>query len=154
MMVDIIGEVLDLEPLESDIKEAKALVKTVKSKLDSAEIGEDTLDRDFAYAKGNLYQVIEHGGNALDELLQVATASQNARAFEVVATLVSTLTAANIALMDLTKKNNDIKRADSKPGSNPHTVNNNLFVGSTNELAKMVKEAKIVEAAKVPVKND
>lgn len=144
MMVDIIGEVLNLEPLESDIKEAQQLIKTAKANL--AKVGEDTLDRDFAYAKGNLYQVIEHGSNALQELLEVATASQNARAFEVVATLVSTLTAANIALMDLTKKNNDIKRADSKPGNNPHTVNNNLFVGSTNELAKMVKEAKIVEA--------
>ena len=59
-MDDKIGDFLELEPLEQDITTANALVKDSK------------LDNDYEYARGNLYQVIENGAAALNDLLQVA----------------------------------------------------------------------------------
>lgn len=125
MANDTIGEFLDLEPITQDITKAKDLVKASK------------LENDFEYARGNLYGVIENGSNALNDLLQVAQQSQHPRAYEVIANLVKTLTEANIALMDLTKKKKDIT---NDAGRSPSTVNNNLFVGSTGELQKLIKQ--------------
>ena len=122
---DAIGEFLELEPIKKDIKQANQLVKDSK------------IDNDFEYARGNLYEVIENGSNALADLLQVAQQGQHPRAYEVVATLVRTLSDANIALMDLTKKKQDITGESVK---NPNTVNNNLFVGSTGDLQKLIKK--------------
>ena len=124
---DTIGEFLELEPLKKDITKAKEIVQDSK------------LDNDFEYARGNLYQVIENGSNALTELLEVAQQSQHPRAFEVVATLVRTLSDANIALMDLSKKKQNIE-VSANGGKNPSTVNNTLFVGSTGDLQKLIKK--------------
>jgi hypothetical protein len=124
---DTIGEFLELEPLKKDITKAKEIVSDSK------------LDNDFEYARGNLYQVIENGSNALTELLEVAQQSQHPRAFEVVATLVRTLSDANIALMDLSKKKQNIETT-ANGGKNPSTVNNTLFVGSTGDLQKLIKK--------------
>jgi len=123
---DKIGEFLELEPLKKDITRAKDIVKAGK------------LDNDFEYARGNLYQVIEHGSNALAELLEVANQSQHPRAYEVVANLVKTLSDANMTLLDLTKKKQDVN--NDAGGRSPNTVNNNLFVGSTGELQKLIKK--------------
>ena len=124
---DTIGEFLELEPLKKDITKAKEIVSDSK------------LDNDFEYARGNLYQVIENGSNALTELLEVAQQSQHPRAFDVVATLVRTLSDANIALMDLSKKKQNIETT-ANGGKNPSTVNNTLFVGSTGDLQKLIKK--------------
>jgi hypothetical protein len=124
---DTIGEFLELEPIKKDITKAQDIVKDSK------------LDNDFEYARGNLYQVIENGSNALSDLLQVAQQSQHPRAFEVVATLVRTLSDANIALMDLSKKKQNIETT-ANGGKNPSTVNNTLFVGSTGDLQKLIKK--------------
>jgi len=123
---DKIGEFLELEPLKQDITKARDIVKASK------------LDNDFEYARGNLYQVIEHGSNALAELLEVANQSQHPRAYEVVANLVKTLSDANMTLLDLTKKKQDVD--NEAGGRSPNTVNNNLFVGSTGELQKLIKK--------------
>ena len=128
-MDDKIGEFLELEPLKQDITTAKAIVKDSK------------LENDFEYARGNLYGVIENGSAALSELLQVAQQGQHPRAYEVVATLVRTLSDANIALLDHTKKKQNIENEEGmQKGQGPNTVNNTLFVGSTGELQKLIKK--------------
>lgn len=127
-MDDKISDFLELEPLEQDITTAKALVKDSK------------LDNDFEYARGNLYQVIENGSVALNDLLQVAQQGQHPRAYEVVATLVRTLSDANMTLMDITKKKQDITNDEGGKKEGPNTVNNTLFVGSTGELQKLIKK--------------
>jgi hypothetical protein len=124
---DPIGEFLDLEPIKRDITIARDVVK------------ESRLNDDYEYARGNLYQVVEQGSHALTELLEVAQQSQHPRAFEVVATLVRTLTDANMTLMDLTKKKQDIE-IDQNGGKGPSSVTQNLFVGSTGDLAKLIKK--------------
>ena len=122
---DKIGEFLELDPIKQDIAKARDIVQDSK------------VENDFEYARGNLYNVVEQGSHALSELLEVAQASQHPRAFEVVATLVKVMADANMSLMDLTKKKQDIT---NETGKGPNTVNNTLFVGSTGELQKLIKK--------------
>mgnify|MGYP006188864125 CR=1 FL=1 len=99
---------------------------------------------DFQYARENLYNLIERGQDGLEELLEIAKASQHPRAFEVVGQLVDKLTTTNKELLNLHKSKKDIRSEKSGPTS----VNNNLFVGSTAELQKFLKKEKIVEEEK------
>ena len=102
---------------------------------------EDDSDSDFQYARENLYNLIERGQDGLDELLEIAKASQHPRAFEVVGQLVDKLTTTNKELLNLHKSKKDIKTEKGGPTS----VNNNLFVGSTAELQKMLRDEMVIE---------
>ena len=96
----------------------------------------DEIDNDYKYARENLYGVIEKGTDALDNLIDLAKASEHPRAFEVVSQLTKTLVDANKDLLDIQKKVKDLKKEDKK--ENPKNVTNALFVGSTAELQKMI----------------
>lgn len=117
---DPISQALDLTPLNLT-PEPKQLNLT---------------DNDFEYARGNLIDIIEKGQEALSGIIDVAGMSQHPRSFEVVATLINSLTAANKDLLELSKKKQEL---DGGVGG-PKTVNNNLFVGSTAELQKLLKQ--------------
>jgi hypothetical protein len=80
---------------------------------------------------------MDKGEMALDEIMSVASQSQQPRAYEVVATMVKTLSDSGKDLLELSKRKQDLQQ--DKGG--PSTVNNNLFVGSTSELLKMLKKA-------------
>ena len=110
------------------------LVEVDKEKK-QADVPQD-VDNDYKYARENLYGVIEKGTDALDNLIDLAKASEHPRAFEVVAQLTKTLVDANKDLLDIQKKVKDLKREDKK--ENTKNVTNALFVGSTAELQKMI----------------
>lgn len=99
-------------------------------------------NNDYEYARQNIYSIIETGANALDELAQVAAQTQHPRAFEVLATMVKTLVDANKDLMNLKKTKIEIQKAADGPvdGMGGNKVQNNLFVGSTTELQKFLKD--------------
>ena len=100
----------------------------------------DDIDKDYTYARENLYDVIERGTEALDYLLEVAKASEHPRAFEVVGSLTKTLVDANKDLLSIQKTVKDLKQSDNKDSNtSPQNVTNALFVGSTAELQKMLK---------------
>jgi|TARA_R110002096_G_scaffold125900_1_gene272132 hypothetical protein len=91
---------------------------------------------DFQYARENLYNLIERGQDGLEELLEIAKASQHPRAFEVVQQTIGQLTTTNKELLNLHKTKKDIKAETGGPTN----VSNNLFVGSTAELQKFLKK--------------
>tara|TARA_R110000851_G_scaffold197694_1_gene348779 strand:- start:370 stop:762 length:393 start_codon:yes stop_codon:yes gene_type:complete len=95
----------------------------------------DDIASDYDFARQNLYDVIGKGNEALDYLLELAKASEHPRAFEVVGQLTKTLIDANTNLLDLQKKVKELTKTDS-----PQNVTNALFVGSTSELQKMLKD--------------
>ena len=95
----------------------------------------DRTEIDFDYARGNLINIIEKGNEALDGILDVAGMSQHPRSFEVAATLINSLAAANKDLLELSKRRKELQGEKS-----PTTINNNLFVGSTAELQKLLKD--------------
>ena len=94
-------------------------------------------DEDYEYARGNMIAVIEKGNEALTGILDVAGMSQNPRAYEVVAKMIDSVSAANEKLLDLQKKQRDLA---GETGPSAKTVNNNLFVGSTAELQAFLKK--------------
>ena len=99
---------------------------------------DDTVDTDIDYARENLYKIVESGNDALETLLNVAKASESPRAFEVVQQFIKTMADANKDLVELQRKKKLLKGAVEKAKE----IHNNLFVGSTAELQKMIKEMK------------
>ena len=99
---------------------------------------DDTVDTDIDYARENLYKIVESGNDALETLLNVAKASESQRAFEVVQQFIKTMADANKDLVELQRKKKLLKGDVEKAKE----IHNNLFVGSTAELQKMIKEMK------------
>jgi len=103
---------------------------------DTDSVGSEELDNDIKYVRDMMYDTIKNTSDAVEEMLGIAKQSQHPRAFEVVATLLNTQREASKDLLDLHKKKKELKHED-KDG--PETINNNLFVGSTADLLKMIR---------------
>ena len=97
------------------------------------------IEKDFKYARDNFYNVIEKGSEALEDMLNVARASEHPRAYEVVSTIMKTLMDANKDLVDLAEKK---KKAEKPEEEKQKITNNNLFVGSTADLQQLLKDMK------------
>ena len=93
--------------------------------------------KDYEYTRGNLYSLIEKGQEAINGVLELAQESEMPRAYEVAGALIKNVADATDKLMDLQKKLKDVE--EEKQFKGPSTVNNALFVGSTSELAKFLK---------------
>jgi hypothetical protein len=98
----------------------------------------DDIKKDYDYTRGNLYSLIEKGQEAINGILELAQESEMPRAYEVAGQLIKNVADATDKLMDLQKKLKDIE--EERVGKGPTTVNNALFVGSTAELAKLLKQ--------------
>ena len=101
------------------------------------ERSKDDVTKDYEYTRGNLYSIIEKGQEAINGILELAQESDQPRAYEVAGQLIKSVSDATDKLMDLQKKLKDVNAEEKEKG--PSTVNNALFVGSTAELAKMLK---------------
>ena len=100
-------------------------------------------EEDFKLSRDNITDLIDQGSRALESLIEVAEQSQHPRAYEVVATLVNTLVNANKDLMEIHKKKQLLEKNNGQISEyGPKTVNNNMFVGSTADLQKLIKEIK------------
>jgi hypothetical protein len=103
------------------------------------EANDDTAKEDFSIARSNIHNIIDTGSEALDKLMQIADQSQQARAYEVVAILMKNLLDANKDLLAIQKSIREIKDIE-KPTNNTTVNHNNLFVGSTAELQKVIQD--------------
>ena len=101
----------------------------------------DDIEKDYEYTRGNLYSIIEKGQEAINGILELAQESEMPRAYEVAGQLIKSVSDATDKLMDLQKKLKDVE--EEKASKGPNTVNNSLFVGSTAELAKMLKSVNL-----------
>lgn len=125
--MDDIAKALDLVPLDDT---PVSNIVPVQPQVDP------NVEQDFEYARGHMINAIEKGQEALSSMLEIAGQSQHPRAFEVVATLVKTLADANKDLLELSKRRQDL----TGESPSPQTINNNLFVGSTAELQKLIRK--------------
>ena len=98
-------------------------------------------ESDYKYSRENLYNLVERGQDAIEGILEIARESQHPRVYEVAGQLIKTTGEVTEKLLDLQKKMKDLEKDEIKP----ETVNNNLFVGSTAELQKLLKDAKSSE---------
>jgi Terminase DNA packaging enzyme len=124
----------EVEPIESE--------KNLSEKV-SEPIPHETLDidlkKDYEVARENFHELIDKGKEALEDILSIARDSEKGRDFEVAATLLKNVVEANERMIALHKQVRDI--ANYKQGKEDKTtIKNALFVGSTTELSKLVKE--------------
>jgi len=107
-------------------------------KIDSLKSTTDDIKKDYEYTRANLYSFIEKGQEAINGILELAGESEMPRAYEVAGQLIKNVADATDKLMDLQKKLKDVE--EEKQVRGPSTVNNALFVGSTADLQKMLKD--------------
>lgn len=110
----------------------------LEESIDKISSISDDIKKDYDYTRGNLYSLIEKGQEAINGILELAQESEMPRAYEVAGQLIKNVADATDKLMDLQKKLKDIE--EEKVSKGPTTVNNALFVGSTAELAKLLKQ--------------
>ena len=114
--------------------EVDAIVKQEKDEITKV----DEVKKDYDYTRGNLYSLIEKGQEAINGIMEVAGETASPRAYEVAGQLIKSVADTTDKLADLHKKVKDIE-ADNPKTQNTVT-NNALFVGSTSELSKMLKD--------------
>ncbi len=113
------------------------MLKGIIKNLNQTNSVLNDIKKDYDYTRGNLYSLIEKGQEAINGILELAQESEMPRAYEVAGQLIKNVADATDKLMDLQKKLKDIEEEKQK---GPTTVNNALFVGSTAELAKLLKQ--------------
>lgn len=98
---------------------------------------DNTIAEDFLIARRTVSQILGHGNVAIADLVAIATSSQNSKDYEALATLMNSIVAASKTLMEIQEK-----KVKLTPITNPKgpagTINNNLFIGSTAELQKLL----------------
>tara|TARA_B100000902_G_scaffold391926_1_gene443406 strand:- start:470 stop:886 length:417 start_codon:yes stop_codon:yes gene_type:complete len=128
---DNINDTLDIEV------QAGEIVKETKNELKKISGQEDHI-KDYEYTRGNLYSLIEKGQEAINGILELAQEGQQPRSYEVVGQLIKSVGDVSDKLLDLQQKMKDLNKEEKS--SSPTTVNNALFVGSTAELQKLLKD--------------
>lgn len=124
---DPIADSLGLTPM------LPSLPETIE--VESIDIETDN-KADIEVARNSLHNLINKGTDALDEMILIAKQSESARAFEVVSTLIKTISDANKDLVDLADKKKKLFHSE-KPQQ--QTINNNLIVSSTSDLIELLK---------------
>ena len=98
---------------------------------------EKNVDNDYKYSRDTYYELVEKGKESLELMIEVARESEHPRAFEVLSGMIKNISDVNDRLMDLNKKKKDLDRKEEI--KNIAKTTNNLFVGSTAELQKLLK---------------
>ncbi len=96
------------------------------------------INKDYDYTRSNLYSLIEKGQETLNGIMELAGESASPRAYEVAGQIIKSVADTTDKLMDLQKKVKEVEEENTKT---QNTVTNNaLFVGSTTDLSKMLKD--------------
>lgn len=136
-------EFFNVEPTQEEFIPKETKILTFHENLE-----QDFID-DYRTARSNIDELIEKGKDALDVIIEIAKSNEKGRDFEVAATLLSDIVAANEKLVSLHKTVREIANYKNSTEQPKTTVNNTLFVGSTAELSRMIKEMKekeVIEA--------
>ena len=129
---DSLNDTFNTDPVDDT-----AIVKEEKRKNQIQKLTDD-VSKDYDYTRGNLYSLIEKGQEAINGIMDVAGETASPRAYEVAGQLIKSVADSTDKLMDLQKK---VKEIDEDNPKTQNTVTNNaLFVGSTSELSKMLKD--------------
>ena len=147
-----VNEILGIETKEIDntslpMTEANGLVPRADDPT------KDDIDNDYEYSRNNYNALIEKGQAAIDGILEIAREGQHPRAYEVAGQLITTVAGTVDKLQDLQKKLKDLKELPKTANTN---IKNALFVGSTNELQKMLnrKDDEVIEGTATQSEQD
>ena len=118
--------------------EMDAIVKAEDTEIQKSQTRAENVEKDYDYTRGNLYSLIEKGQEAINGIMEVAGETASPRAYEVAGQLIKSVADTTDKLADLHKKVKEIEADNPKTQST--VTNNALFVGSTAELQKMLKD--------------
>ena len=133
MTFDKLDKTFDIDSAIEKVEDTSTEIKKLSDNKD--------LQNDYEYSRGQLYNLVEKGQEAINGILELAQDSEMPRAYEVAGQLIKSVSDATDKLMDLQKKLKDVE--EEKVSKGPSTVNNSLFVGSTADLAKMLKSVNL-----------
>ena len=126
-----IDEALNMESNIVDVSETTSKIEIEKRK-------DNDIRKDYEYTRANLYSLIEKGQEAINGIMEVAGEGASPRAYEVAGQLIKSVADTTDKLIDLQKKLKDVEEDTKKTTNN--VTNNAVFVGSTSELQKMLKQ--------------
>ena len=129
---DSLNDTFNTDPVEET-----DIIKEQKRKNQIQKLTDD-VSKDYDYTRGNLYSLIEKGQEAINGIMEVAGETASPRAYEVAGQLIKSVADSTDKLMDLQKKVKEIE--EDNPKTQNTVTNNALFVGSTSELSKMLKD--------------
>jgi len=129
---DSLNDTFNTDPVEET-----DIVKEEKRKNQIQKLTDD-VSKDYDYTRGNLYSLIEKGQEAINGIMEVAGETASPRAYEVAGQLIKSVADTTDKLADLHKKVKEIE--EDNPKKQNTVTNNALFVGSTSELSKMLKD--------------
>ena len=125
--------------LDKELGVIEKIVPTTIPKIipNIVEVNEDDIEDDYKYQRDNFYNLVEKGSAAIDGILELAKESEHPRTYEVAGQLIKNVAEVTEKLGDLQEK---MRRLKEVPNNAPKNVTNALFVGSTMELQKMLKD--------------
>lgn len=113
------------------------MIQSEVSRYPERLISDNDIDDDYKYQRDNFYRLVEQGSAAIEGILELAKEGEHPRAYEVAGNLIKQVSEVTEKLGDLQEK---MKKLKEVPNNAPKSVTNALFVGSTAELQKMLKE--------------
>ena len=123
--LNVESSIVQVEPSTSEI-------------VQSASSSQNDIKKDYEYTRANLYSLIEKGQEAINGIMELAGESDSPRAYEVAGQLIKSVGDVTDKLIDLQKKLKDVEEDTVKTTNN--VTNNAVFVGSTSELSKLLKQ--------------
>ena len=129
---DKLNEVLNIVPEMTEMA-------TVEENTELVIPQDKDPDSDFEIGRENLYKLLDKGNDAIDGILALAKEGEHPRAYEVAGQLIKTVADVSKDLLELQEK---LKKIKDVPNTGPKSVTNALFVGSTTELQKFLKDKK------------
>ena len=132
---DPIDEALNIE---SSIEVSNTPENGCVKRKDQLKNISDDIEKDYDYTRANLYSLIEKGQESLNGIMELAGESASPRAYEVAGQILKSVADTTDKLMELQKR---VKEVDEEKAKGPSQVTNNaVFVGSTSDLSKMLKD--------------
>ena len=128
------------EDLDSALNIESSIVEVEKdiTTIDIVPTQPDDIKKDYEYTRANLYSLIEKGQEAINGIMYLASEGGSPRAYEVAGQLIKSVADTTDKLIDLQKKIKDVQENNTKIANN--VTNNAVFVGSTSELSKLLKQ--------------
>ena len=120
-------------------KDVPSTVGDIVPSVKEVVVDKEDADKDYTTVRENLKEIVKRGTEAIDGIMMVASETQSPRAYEVVATLIKSVSDANKDLIGLHKQMKEIKKIEVQGDNNTSITNNSIFVGSTTDLQKMLK---------------
>jgi len=133
-----LAEALNIEPISEDKQEI--LEPAPQQILEPTQMND--AEADYNLARNTFRNLIQQGNLAMEDMKKLARQSESPRAYEVFATMMKTISETTKDLYDLQKKTKDLKEDKGKPTQENITVEKAVFVGTTSELLKKIKEEK------------